>query len=386
MARFAAHYFLLFAVMATVFPYFQLLLKAMGFSPSEIGLLQGMMGFAGVAGPILTGLVADLVGTRRYTLGACLMLFVLLLPVLTGTEALLPAMAVAALLGLCVRSIIPLTDALVSGELSDPVHQYGRVRVWGSIGFVVVLVLVRVFNLTDECSARSIAVSMIVAAGVCMLSALTLPERPAQKSPDGAARRGRAEFRRVGIFLVFLVPAALHQFGMAAHYSFFTLYLQEELGLASAAWVWAIGTTAEIPVLFLGGRIIRRFGISSMLVAASAAVSVRLGVYALAPPLWAIMSVQLLHGVIFGLYHAACIEFIRRTVPARFRGLGMALYMSLAVALPNLAGSALGGVIIERWGYSALFGSYSIAPLIGVGVLLCAFRRLDATGRPDAAG
>jgi len=383
MVRFAAHYFLLFAVMATVFPYFQLLLDSLGFSKVEVGLLQGVMGLAGVFGPLLTGSLADAHGARRYTLGACMALFIVLLPMLLGVKALLPAAIVVAFLGLSVRSAIPLTDALVTGELSDPVHQYGRIRVWGSVGFAAVLTLIRLLGLTDETSARSMAVCMIVAATLCMASALTLPEHHARRRRSAGKATGPLALS--GVFWLFLAAAGLHQFGMSSYYSFFSLYLREQVGLGSAAWVWAIGAAAEIPVLFFGGRIIRRTGLSAMLIAASAAVSVRLCVYASSASLWIILPTQLLHGMTFGLFHAACIEFIRRNVPAHARGRGMALYMSVAVALPNLVGSTLGGVLIDRWGYPALFGAYSIAPLIGITIFFTARHLLDRPERPDAA-
>jgi MFS transporter, PPP family, 3-phenylpropionic acid transporter len=382
MVRFAVHYFLLFTVMATVFPYFQLLLDSLGYSKFEVGLLQGVMGLAGVFGPLLTGALADAHGARRYTLGACLAVFILFLPLLLGVGALLPAAAVVALLGMSVRSTIPLTDALITGELSDPVHQYGRVRVWGSVGFAVVLSLIRVLDLADETSSRSMAICMIVAAGLCMVSSLTLPEHH--------ARRRRSEGESPGpmklppVFWLFLMAAGLHQFGMSAYYSFFTLYLREEVGMQSGAWVWGIGAAAEIPVLFFGGRIIRRTGLAAMLMASAAAVSVRLGLYAVSASLWVILPSQLLHAMAFGLFHAACIELIRRNVPAHARGRGMALYMSVAVALPYLVGSTLGGMIVGRWGYPALFGIYSVVPLIGIAISFAARRALDSPGTLDA--
>jgi PPP family 3-phenylpropionic acid transporter len=152
--------------------------------------------------------------------------------------------------------------------------------------------------------------------------------------------------------------------------------------MRQAAWVWAIGSAAEIPMVFFAGRIIRRLGLVSMLIVSMLAVSARLAVYALFPTLWAALPVQILHALAFGLFHPACIEFVRRSAPARRQGLAMALYTSLSIGLPSLVGSAMGGWIIERWGYAPLYLSYAAAPLVGVACLAATAKkmRLATTG------
>jgi predicted MFS family arabinose efflux permease len=78
LVRFRIHYFVLFAVLATINPYFQLFLRACGFSTDDIGFLQGILGMAGVAGPLVIGYLADRLGRRRTLLMACLAAFALL--------------------------------------------------------------------------------------------------------------------------------------------------------------------------------------------------------------------------------------------------------------------------------------------------------------------
>ena len=75
LVRFRIHYFVLFAVLATINPYFQLFLRARGFSTDDIGFLQGVLGAAGVAGPLVIGYLADRLGRRRTLLMACLAAF-----------------------------------------------------------------------------------------------------------------------------------------------------------------------------------------------------------------------------------------------------------------------------------------------------------------------
>jgi len=375
MARFSIHYFLLFTVMAMMTPYFQVFLRAQHFSNAEVGYLQGVLALAGICGPLLISHLADRTGHRKAFIVLCLAAYGLLLLPLSATRAFWLAAVLVAGVGFAVRPIIPLTDTLTAGELADPVHQYGRVRIWGSLGFVVTLLAVRALKLVNEQSAASMVRGMLITAGLCLVSSVCLRERRAVGHPQKAPAGPSAAFDSV--FWLFVLAAGLQQWGMTAYYSFFTIYLQDAVGMKNAAWVWALGSAAEIPLLFFGGRIIRRFGLTAMLASSMAAASARLCTVALLPTLWVILPSQLLHALTFGAFHASSIEFLRRKVPAARRGTAMALYMSLSLALPGWIGSSLGGVIIEHWGYPVLYLSYAVPPLAGILLLTVSGKTLD---------
>lgn len=372
--RFSIHYAMLFAMIATAFPYMQRFLRARGFSDSEVGYLQGFMALAGACGSVGIGHLADRFG-RRLVLVICVSLYIVLMPVLNATNLLVPAAFLAAGVGLFVRTTIPITDAVVAGGLREPARDYGRVRIWGSIGFIVTLLSIRGLHLIDEKSSTSIMTAMVVTAGLCLVSAAFLPQghrpsdRPKSARPDG----GHFD----GVFWLFLLAAGMHALGMSSCYYFFTNYLHDVLKMEEAAWVWAIGPMAEIPMLFCGGWFLRRWGIRRMLIAAMAAVSVRVCIYGLVPHLGAILPAQLLHALTFGLFHAASIEFLRRKVPARRRGLAMAIYVSVGLGLSSWIGSSLGGIIVENWGYAALYLLYAIPPLVGIVCVVLAGRKFD---------
>ncbi len=338
--------------MATVYPYFQVLLRTRGFSDSQVGYLQGLLRLAAVFGPMFVGRIADRFNWHRPLIAVCLLTFAALLIPLGVTGSIGPAALLVLGIGFTGRTPIPLTDTLAASGLRDPVHDYGRVRVWGSVGFVATLFAIRALHLVDEDSSGSITTCMLVSAGLCLVSTLAIPGRPPAEHGQQYGRGTRRGFDSV--FWLFIVAAGLHQLGMSAYYSFFTLYLKDVLRMENAAWVWALGTAAEVPMLFFAGRIIRRYGLGAMLLASMAAVSGRFVVLALVPVLGVVLASQVLHAMTFGLFHAPCIEFIRRKVPAPERGLAMAFYMSLSLALPSLIGSSVGGVVIERWGYTAL--------------------------------
>jgi PPP family 3-phenylpropionic acid transporter len=238
----------------------------------------------------------------------------------------------------------------------------------------VTLVVIRVFSLIDEASSTSIMTAMLVTAGLCLLSSSALPDH--HRVRRQAAARADTGGGFDGVFWLFVLVALTHRLGMSAYYFFFTNYLRDVLKMEQAAWVWCIGAAAEVPLLFAGGWVIRRFGIPAMLMASLAAVSIRLCVYAWVPVLAVILPVQVLHALTFGAFHAASIEFLRRKVPAARRGVAMALYMSLALGVSNWIGSSVGGVIVEHWGYASLYLIYAAPPLVGLVCVALAWKKL----------
>jgi len=371
---FALHYFLLFGAWSVFAAYFPLLLKTMGFSTPQVGVLQGYGQFAAMVGGLALGWLADRLGRRRGVLAAAAAGFIVALALLGTVSAFWTAAAIIAVGSFLGGARIPLADALASGELADPVHQYGRVRAMGSVGWIVVLLAVWAFDLVREDSARSILTAIVAAMAAYWLSILFLPDRRRQRAVHEADPPGAGLDRAFWLYMAVVFLAAM---GMSSHYAFFSLYLKEVIGLESIAWVWTIGALVEMPMIFFGGRVIKRFSLVGMLIVSLAAVSIRLGVYALWPNLWAVVAVQPLHAFTFGMIHIATIEFIRRKVDPSRRGLALAVYVACQRGLAGLIGSACGGYVIKYLGgYRAMFGIYAVWPLAGLLLVVLARKRL----------
>lgn len=373
MLRFALHYFVLYALVATIWPYLPVYLQARGFSTEQIGFLQGCRQFAEAAGPLIVAFLSERLGRRRVLISGCLVGVAAMAFFLNVAGSFLPAALLLSALGLMLRTTIPLSDTLAATELPDPAHNYGRIRIGGSLGFICTLILARVLGLIDQGSSWSMTRAMLVMAAACLVSTQLLPERHSIEHHEHAAARDGRRFD--GFFWAFMIAAALQQLGMSSYYSFFTLYVKEVLHMPQGAWIWAIGPVAEMPFLFFAGRITRRFRLSTLLMVSAVGVSVRLGVYALVPVLGAVLAAQFLHSLTFGLFHATCIEFIRRRVPEARRAVGMGIYMSIATALPLFLGSLAGGVAIEQIGYRAFYGAYALPPLLGIALIAVARAR-----------
>lgn len=375
MIRFSVHFFFLYTLWATVVPYMPYLLRARGFSEEQIGLLTAGWDLAAIAGGLLLGQLADRLGARRLLLGAAVAVGVGVFVPLCATgrfAAALPLMIVA---GLSFRTTIPLSDALAIGELPQPTHQYGLSRAWGTVGFIVLLAVVRLGRLVDETDAQSMLRAIVLTGAACLATVCFLPNRRqgSARAPLTADGRG---FGRA--FWIWMIAAAASAMAMASQYTFFPLYLKDVLHMQQGAWVWALGAVAELPILIFGGPIIRRAGLVPMLLVGLLAVTVRLGSYAVMPYFGVVIAAQALHALTFGVFHVATVEFIHRHTPQARWSLAMAIYACLGMGLPRVLGNALGGYLVAAYGYTVLFGLYALLPLTAVGLLLACRATLDA--------
>jgi len=374
---FFTNYFLLFVSFGILTPYLQLYLKARGFSPSRIGVLLGIIELAGIVGPILVSRLADSRTAYRALLAVSLVVSVIAFVPLQLTSEFPVSVFCIAIMGFSYRSTAPLLDSAVSRVLPDPGRQYGRFRVAGSIGFIVISFVLQFGGIVSGDSSLSILVAFCATALLAAGAAALLPVVP----KSAPLLRAVAQDRRGGAFdLRFWAVIAvvfLGRFGMGAYYSFFSLYLRDTFGASSAvSLMWAVGALAEIAPIWFSGRLIGRWGLRSVLVVSLASVSIRLLLFVLAPSLAVISLAQLLHAFTFGTFHTAAVAYVNTKIPAERRGLGMAIYNAIGTGLASFLASVVAGYILEAHGYVALFLSFAAVPLGGILILACFGRSL----------
>ncbi len=389
MARFSLCYFLLFANFAVISPYLQVFLQLQNFSKERIGLLLGIFELAGVAGPLVLGHIADRRNWYRPLLAASVLFSLLLFVLLRLTIQPVAVIILMSLFGALYKPIVPLADTITTRSLADPAVDYGRTRVFGSAGFVVASILIQVTGILTDPTATMIMVAHLVTGAAYLCSLILLPGRREEfeRRPKDHSLRPEpvapAEGSIDPLFWVGILVIFMGRFAITAHYSFFSLFLRDQMGLTAISGIWAIGPLAEVPVILFGGFIIRKVGMEGLFAMSLLAISVRLFCYSLSPPLSVLIVVQLLHALTFGGFHMASVSLVNRfTTPSR-RALGMALYVSVGVGASAFLASALGGIILARTGFAALFRIYAAIPVAGL-LLLPSLRR-RARNRPPAA-
>jgi PPP family 3-phenylpropionic acid transporter len=383
-ARLSALYGACFAGIGIYMPFFPVWLETRGFDPSAIGAILALpiITRVVVTAPLMS-LVDRGVGPRRLLIasGICLVLAYLGLSFASSVHviaALVIVMAVAQ------APLTPLCDLVATEAVrADPRLDYGRIRLWGSITFLVANVAGG-YVLAATTPDAVIGLLTGFALATLGIVPLAVSTSPAMKPGEAIALPAATAARLPSALWLLIGAAGCVQASHAGVYAFGSLHWREQ-GFSDPAvgYLWAIGVLAEIVLFAAGGRNVGRQspGLELLIVGAGAAV-LRFSLMALAPGLTATFALQLLHGLSFGATHLGAMAAVSHLAPAGSRGRAQGL-LSTAVSLGIAAGTVLSGIAFRAagpWVFAAM------APIAAIGLVLAllAARRLAA--QPHRAG
>jgi len=364
------------AVSAVVAPYLSIMIRGLGYGPLWVGILLGIYEAAAIAGPLLCGYWADKTGNYRTALVvSCVIPALVAFPLVWWVHPAISAMLLV-LLAFGFRSTVSLLDAVTTIQIGKT-GNYGRIRVWGSISFILVTLLLQWNPLLKPNSAGNIGLWLTIAAGVSAVPILLLPGVFLKSSP----KRDTAEAavgKAIPILSVYVMGGFamifLSRVAMTSIYTYFPLYLTEVLHWDAVGAMFAVATLSEVPLMFVSVVLIRRYGSLPLLAVSAAGICVRLLILAFLPFKPCIVISQTLHSLCFGVYHPAAVDFVAGIFPAQKRGTGMAVYLIVGAGLPALVSNVAGGAVVEAVGYRPLFALY--AAVAGAALLIYRGMRL----------
>ncbi|MDR1972659.1 MAG: MFS transporter [Treponema sp.] len=360
-----------YAVLGVISPFLPILIRTLGYSPSMVGLLMGIYEGAGIVGPFVLGFLVDRWG--RYKPGLLISVLLMLLPALPLAliHRPLPSALLLCVLAVGVKSGLPLMEAMTTIVVGKE-GNYGKIRSFGSVGFILSVLFLQWFPYLPRNSALNIGIWIAILSSIALVMMCLVPARFTALRQDAAPRPATAPLRIwTPFFTLGLLMIALTRIAMAPVASFISLYVVEYIKWDAVGMIWAIAAAAETPLIFFSRRIIRYFKSPLKVIFLTCfALILRLLIYALFPYPPAIVAAQLLHSLCYGLFHSAAVAFISANIPPERRALGMTIYLSLGTGFPTFLGNILGGFIVEYLGYRALFGSYTIFSLLAMGVYL----------------
>jgi MFS transporter, PPP family, 3-phenylpropionic acid transporter len=252
---------------------------------------------------------------------------------------------------------------------------YGRVRLWGSVGYVVAALAVgALLSARGRPTDRLVPFAMWLALGCAFVASLRL-RGTGESSTRPRAAEVRALLADPRLRLV-LAIAALHWICLAPYNVYFGVYLRD-LGMTELSWGLATstGVVMEVIVLSTFHRLQVRFRLETLLAAAFAVSAARWLAIAVVQAPWALVALQVLHGMTFGMFWSAAIALVAATVPAPLRATGQALLV-MAINLGGALGNAVSGRVYDAHGARLLFLLAAVGQLAPLAVVLAARRRL----------
>lgn len=362
--RLSGFYFFYFASLGALVPYWGLYLKSLGFTANDIGIFMAIVIGTKVVSPNIWGWIADHMGKRMLIVRiGCLLAALAFAGVFISSNywwLLIVMMAFSFFW----NAALPQFEATTFNHLGDSTHRYSSIRLWGSIGFIVAVIVLG--SLLEEKGAGILpAALLILFAGIWLMS-IVVPEQAASHLTLDHSPILQVLKRPAVIAL--LLTCFLMQMSHGPYYTFYTIYL-EEYGYSRTliGQLWSLGVVAEVVLFLLMHLLVPKFGLRHLLLLALLLASLRwvlVGYFV--EELWVLIAAQIFHAASFGIYHASAIELIHRYFPGAHQGKGQALYSSLSFGAGGAVGSLYSGLLWETMGPAF---TYSVA----AGVALVAF-------------
>lgn len=351
--RLSGFYLFYFATLGALVPYWSLYLSSLHFSVTQIGQLTAILMATKIVAPYVWGWIADHTGRRIAIVRMASLLAALAFAgVFAGNGFWWLALVISAF-SFFWNASLPQLEATTLNHLGSEPGHYSRIRLWGSVGFIVTAAgLGPVLDRYGPGLLPAILLMLFVA---IWLSSLAVPESAAEPAaPKQEALR--AVIRRpvvVSLFGVCFLMQASH----GPYYTFFTIYL-ENFGYSRTliGQLWGLGVIAEIGVFLLMPRLLPRFGARRLLLLAAGFTTLRWLLIAAFPAHPGVIGVaQTLHAASFGLYHAVSIYLVHRLFTGSHQGRGQALYSSLSFGAGGAVGSLASGYLWRGIGPEAMF-------------------------------
>ncbi len=352
-----------FAAMGLILPYFPVYLSDLGMSTVWVGIFVGALAATKVIAPPLAGLLLEyrntntraflLLTTTLATLAAAMFI-----PQLNTATML----AVVAMFGFFWAAILPLTDglSLVVSEIS--VMSYGRLRVWGSVGFVLASFLGGLWLVGER-----IAWFPWILTALLLLTTLAATGFPDLSQSDAKQSQLAPTQSNAKALLWLLVIGFCMQASHGAYYGFFSLYMLDAgYSGGEIGFFWILGVLAEIVLMWSWSKRIQAASPVSVFAVCLALAALRWFGLAITTNIVAIVVLQLLHAASFAAFHLSAVAWVRKFAKPNRQTSAQGWYSSIGFGLGSTLGIMLCGLIVESQGYSAAFFACTFVAVLGL--------------------
>lgn len=369
--RLSLYYFFYFAFIGVFSPYFTLYLQSLAMSAADIALLMSQMQLMRLVAPAFWGWLADKRGRqvdiiRLSGLCACIGFTGFFL-----TDNFIQLFIPMTLMAFFWSAALPLVESLTFAHLADESHRYSRIRVWGSVGFIVAVLLGGA--LLDHLPIADVPAMVFVVLLGILVTAFRLPEGRRIAKATAALTNGHEPLATLRSVVAdkqvwtLLLACFLMSSAHGVYYVFYSIHLHD-LGYSKGmiGLLWSLGVLVEIGLFMIMAPLMQRYSLRALLLATYAVAVVRfLMIGWCAESLLLLLVAQAMHGLTFGVHHAAAIAAVNQWFPQHIHARGQALYSSISFGGGGLFGGILSGLLWDPLGAGWAFTLGALFSLAG---------------------
>ena len=385
--RLSSSYFFYFAILGLIAPYLSVFLDGKGFSSLELGEIFAILTATRIVSPSLWAILADKTGQQLFIIRLGALFALLSFMLLFWLDSYWPISFSLALFSLFWTAILPQLEVLTLNSVRRSSKIYARIRLWGSVGFIVLAIFVgqvmeyyeqlslsnaQAFSLSPTSFTHAFVFMGCIILLCLLLSTMTIKtQRVVSKVQlQALAIKDKLFTPR---FIIFFVAGVLLQISFGPYYGFFALFLRDLAypGFAVGLLI-SLGVVAEILVFIFASSFFKYFSLKALLTFSLAVTAFRWLLVALfAESIWLLAFTQLIHAASFALFHSASMLFISSHFTPCQQSRGQAVYLGGVYGVGGAIGAYIAGALwFDGLGASTAFLTASASALLATLIML----------------
>ena len=373
--NFALFFFAYYGYVGVFSPYASLYFADRGLSATQIGILMSLMQVMRIFGPNVWGWVADQSRRRVLVLRLTSVAAALTFCGMFVGQSFMFFFALMVTVNLFTSAQGPISEALMLSSMRGDLTHYGRVRLWGSVGFIV-LVTLSGYALDWQGIELMPWIALLMLVMVTSVT-FSLHEEPATQhaQPSNSVRELLSRKSVLSFFASTFLMIAAH----SSLYVYYSLYLSD-MGYSKSVigLMWSLGVIAEILFFFYQAPLFRRFGVRKLMLFSLAIAVIRFLMIGWGAQSLAVLLVaQVLHAATFGVHHSASVATLQRWFAGSLQARGQALYISISYGLGGTVGGLLLSACWDAFGARWVYVLAAIMSLLGLIAAQLSYRWQD---------
>jgi len=334
-------------------------LASINFSGANVGYTYLMNNIAAIVSPFFVGMVADRFFSSEKVMGILHLLGGIVIYFASSITAAAPLIVGLLLYNLLYMPTIALANAISFHQMENPDTQFPKVRVWGTIGWIVAGLLITFiqFNFYQQVEASAVPMRIAAVASILLgLYAFSLPHTPPQKSGEKVKVGDILGFKALKLlkernFLIFIISSLLICIPLAFYYNFTNMFLND-LKMTGVAAKQSMGQMSEVIFMLLMPWFFVRLGVKKMLLVGMLAWVLRYILFAngnMDDLVWMLYFGIILHGICYDFFFVTGQIYVDKKAGKEIRASAQGFFALVTYGLGIGIGSVISGQVVDLY-------------------------------------